>query len=75
MERYRITTADAGSAEQTWVLLPDRASAIMQAEELAQREKSLRVRVYREVTGAPAELSLDLPPRISAGSKPTGPAQ
>lgn len=67
MERYRITTAEADGAEQTWVLLPDRASAIMQAEELAQREKSLHVRVYREVSGAQAELSVDLPPR--AGTK------
>ena len=70
MERYRITTADAGGAEQTWVLLPDRASAVMQAEELAQREKSLHVRVYREAGGAPAELSVDLPPRAGTPNKP-----
>lgn len=63
MERYRITTTPSGEAEQTWVLLPDRASAHMQAEELAQRNKTLHVRVYHEKGDAPREVSLDLPPR------------
>jgi hypothetical protein len=66
MERYRITTMHAETEEQTWVLLPDLASATMQAEELAQREKTLHVRVYREA-GAPGQaleksLAVDLPP-------------
>lgn len=60
MERYRITKTDDTAQEQTWVLLPDRASAIMQAEELANREKSTRIRVYHEATGSPQELVLDL---------------
>lgn len=59
MERYRITTTKDGT-EQTWVLLPDRASAVMQAEEHARREKAVRVRVYHEVTGRDRELVLDL---------------
>jgi hypothetical protein len=59
MERYRITTTREG-VEQTWVLLPDRASAFMQAEEYARREKSTRVRVYYEQTGRERELVLDL---------------
>lgn len=77
MIRYRITTAPrAGTgpepaAEQTWVLLPNEPSAVMQAQELAQREKSLRVRVYREVTGQPREQVLELPavrfPKKGAG--------
>lgn len=60
MERYRITTTDAGAPEQTRVLLPDRASAVMQAQELANREKARRVRVYREATGETRDLVLDL---------------
>lgn len=63
MERYRITTTRGGSGEQTWVLLPGRAAAVMQAEELAQRDKELHVRVYHEVTGQQRDLVLDLPPR------------
>ena len=59
MERYRITRTEEPEAEQTWVLLPDRASAFMQAEELA-RKKTTRVRVYREATGEERELVLDL---------------
>jgi hypothetical protein len=51
MQRYRITKSEGGSAEETWVLLPDEPSAVMQAEELNQREKSLHVRVYRETVG------------------------
>jgi hypothetical protein len=54
--RYRITTTAGDGVEHTWTLLPDEPSAKMQAEELAHREKSLRVRVYREETGAPREL-------------------
>jgi hypothetical protein len=65
VERYRITTTPPGEAEQTWVLLPDQASAHMQAEELANREKRLHVRVYHEKSDAPREISLDLPPRIA----------
>jgi hypothetical protein len=68
MERYRITTQENG-AEQTWVLLPDRPSAVIQAEELWQRQKSLHVRVYHEVSETPPawskELTLDLPPKSS----------
>ncbi len=64
MERYRITTTRDEGVEQTWVLLPGRAAAVMQAEELAQRQKDLHVRVYREVTGQDPELELDLPPRL-----------
>jgi hypothetical protein len=60
MERYRITRTDDTAQEQTWVLLPDRAAAIMQAEELANRQKCVRVRVYHEATGSPRELLLDL---------------
>jgi hypothetical protein len=63
MERYRITTSRGEGGEQTWVLLPGRAAAVMQAEELAQREKALHVRVYHEVSGQERELVLDLPPR------------
>jgi hypothetical protein len=37
----------------------------MQAEELANREKRLHVRVYHEKSDAPREISLDLPPRIA----------
>lgn len=59
MERYRITRTLEDAGEQTWVLLPDRPSAVMQAEELAQREKKTRVRVYHE-TGGERELLLDL---------------
>ena len=88
MERYRITTevppddaadADAG-VEQTWVLLPDRPSAIIQAQELSQRKKALHVRVYHEIWGSdtpPRTLELDLPARdavspgrIAAGGEP-----
>ena len=69
MERFRITTEEKGT-EQTWVLLPDRPSAVIQAEELSQRQKSLHVRVYREVSETPPdwsrELTLDLPPKASA---------
>ena len=63
MQRYRITLTRETGPEQTWVLLPDQESAVMQAEEQAQREKSARVRVYREVTGRERELVMDLPPR------------
>jgi hypothetical protein len=63
MERYRITTTRGEEPEQTWVLLPGRAAAVMQAEELAQREKGLRVRIYHEVDGERPELELDLPAR------------
>jgi hypothetical protein len=63
MQRYRITTTPTDGPEQTWVLLPDAASATMQAEELANRAKALHVRVYREETGAERELLLDLPPK------------
>lgn len=69
MERYRITTEENG-AEQTWVLLPDRPSAVIQAEELAQRRKTLHVRVYHEISATPPdwskELTLDLPPKAAA---------
>jgi hypothetical protein len=65
MERYRITTSTPEGPEQTWVLLPDAASATMQAEELAQRQKHLHVRVYHERAGSPRETFLDLPPRLS----------
>lgn len=65
MERYRITTTPPGEAEQTWALLPDQASAHMQAEELANREKRLHVRVYHEKSDTPREISLDLPPRVT----------
>lgn len=60
MERYRITKTEQASPEQTWVLLPDRASAFMQAQELANREKTVRIRVYHEATGIPQTLVLDL---------------
>ena len=67
MERYRITTQEV-DVEQTWVLLPDRPSAVIQAEELAQRNKTLHVRVYHETAETPTdwkrELSLDLPPKL-----------
>ncbi len=68
MQRYRITKATGDSAEQTWVLLPDEASATMQARELSQREKTLHVRVYREEVAVQGdeeerELVLDLPPK------------
>lgn len=50
-ERYRITVVRPDAeTEQTWTLLPDRDSAETQAEELARREKSWRVRLYREAT-------------------------
>lgn len=60
MERYRITTTAVDGLEQTWVLLPDRPSAYMQAEEYARREKKARVRVYHERSGQERELVLDL---------------
>ncbi|MGV3722113.1 MAG: hypothetical protein ACO1SX_14475 [Actinomycetota bacterium] len=60
MERYRITTTDADGLEQTWVLLPDRPSAFMQAEEHARKEKKTRVRVYHEQSGQERALVLDL---------------
>ena len=60
MVRYRITIQDAGSIEQTWVLLPDEASARMQAEEEANRRKTARIRVYREEPGRDPELLRDL---------------
>jgi len=60
MERYRITKTEQAAPEQTWVLLPDRASAFMQAEELANRAKTVRIRVYHEAPGAPQTLVLDL---------------
>jgi hypothetical protein len=60
MERYRITKTDDTAQEQTWVLLPDKASAYMQAQELANREKTVRIRVYHEATGHPQTLVLDL---------------
>ncbi|MFN3648401.1 MAG: hypothetical protein ACK47B_02370 [Armatimonadota bacterium] len=67
MERYRITTTGEDGVEQTWVLLPDEPSAAMQAEELSTREKTLHVRVYREVVEPPAVASQeqvrDFPPR------------
>jgi len=63
MVRYRITTTAGEGVEQTWVLLPDQASAVMQAEEHANREKTVHVRVYREETGLDRELVLDLPAR------------
>lgn len=63
MERYRITTTPPDGTEQTWVLLPDRPSATMQAEELSQRERVLHVRIYHERPGAERELILDLPPK------------
>lgn len=66
MQRYRITITDGAAPEQTWTLLPDEPSAKMQAEELARRQKSTHVRVYREVTGAERELALDLPPKAGA---------
>src|SRR3954447_9150299 len=73
MTRYRITTTRGDAPEQTWVLLPGRAAAVMQAEELANRERSLRVRVYRETTGEEPTLDLDLPPRPGGpGKKPPG---
>jgi hypothetical protein len=59
MTRYRITTTTGEGAEQTWVLLPDEASALMQAEEHANRHKGVRVRVYREQTGRERELLMD----------------
>ena len=69
MDRYRITTQPPDGAEQTWVLLPDLASARMQAEEHARQEKNLHVRLYHEVLGGEAkqrELILDLPPKDAA---------
>lgn len=71
MQRYRITKSEGGSAERTWVLLPDEPSAMMQAEELNQREKTLHVRVYRETIGAGGvceenELIRDLPAKRPA---------
>ncbi len=63
MERYRITQTPADGVEQTYVLLPDRPSAVIQAEELSQRQKHLHVRVYHERPGADRELVLDLPAR------------
>ena len=62
-QQRRRHRGEAEGTEQTWVLLPDSASAIMQAEELSQREKRLRVRIYREVTGEPPVLTHDLPPK------------
>jgi len=62
MQRYRITRTPPEGAEQTWVLLPDLPSADMQARELAQRGRGLRVRVYHEVTGEAPVLVLDLGP-------------
>ena len=63
MQRFRITITPPEGAEQTWVLLPDQASAFMQAEELSRSEKRSHVRVYREETDGERELALDLPPR------------
>ena len=64
-ERYRITQSSELGQEQTWVLLPDLPSAKIQAEEFANREKTLHIRVYREIIGAAGgrELVLDLPPK------------
>jgi len=61
MTRYRITTTDAEAVEQTWTLLPDEPSARMQAGELARREKTLHVRIYREATGEAQALVADFP--------------
>ena len=66
MERYRITTQQGDAPEQTWVLLPGRAAAVMQAEELASRRKELHVRVYREAAGEARTLELELLPRREA---------
>lgn len=60
MERYRITKTEGAEPEQTWVLLPDRASAFMQAEELANRQKKVRIRVYHETANGPQTLVADL---------------
>lgn len=46
--RYRITIIRPGEQEQTWVMLPDRESAEMQATELANDEKTTVVTVYEE---------------------------
>jgi len=62
MERYRITTTTADGVEQTWVLLPDRPSAAMQAEEYARKERKSRIRVYHERSDQDRELVLDLNP-------------
>ena len=64
MLRYRITTVRPGSEqEQTWVLLPDEPSALMQAEELSNRERELHIRVYREASGEPRALVREFVPR------------
>jgi hypothetical protein len=63
VERYRITLDTGSGVEQTWVLLPDRPSAVMQAEEYANRQKQTHVRVYHEVPEQAPELVLDLPAR------------
>ena len=64
MTRFRITISRNEEPEQTWVLLPGRAAAVMQAEELANRERGLRVRVYREAAGEERTLELELSPRL-----------
>ena len=63
MERFRITTTPPDGKEQTWVLLPDRESATMQAQEFSQRQKEIRVRVYHERSGEERELVHDFPAR------------
>jgi hypothetical protein len=62
MQRYRITLTEPAGPEQTWVLLPDQESAFMQAQELAQRQATAQVRVYREVTGEERQVALELEP-------------
>ena len=63
MQRFRITTQPRGGTEQAWVLLPDLASATMQARELSQRERALHVRVYEEGAGEERELIEEFSPR------------
>lgn len=60
MIRYRITRQAPEQAEQTWTLLPDEESARTQAADLASRNRTERVRVYREDSDGSRELLLEL---------------
>lgn len=72
MVRYRITTQAADGVEQTWVLLPDEPSAVMQAEELSRRQAETCVRVYREETGEEHSLILELQPHVKSSRGQVG---
>jgi hypothetical protein len=69
VERYRIVTAEGDGPEQTWVLLPDEPSAVMQAEEYAQRHRTARVLVYRETVDDELRVTRELVRELGVGAK------